>query len=92
VNEDRVFLAQPPDFQGIGLDDGLSMGSDDVLNAWQLFRQLFQSEFEKEVGGYFQFSKLKSLETVVDGLDQAVAAFIGLFDGKNVGKMVVKLS
>jgi hypothetical protein len=47
---------------------------------------------EKEVGGYFQFSKLKSLETVVDGLDQAVAAFIGLFDGKNVGKMVVKLS
>ena len=70
------------------MDDGLSMGSDDVLNAWQLF----QSEFEKEVGGYFQFSKLKSLETVVDGLDQAVAAFIGLFDGKNVGKMVVKLS
>lgn len=51
-----------------------------------------QSEFEKEVGGHFQFSKLKSLETVVDGLDQAVAAFIGLFDGKNVGKMVVKLS
>jgi hypothetical protein len=31
-------LAQPPDFQGIGLDDGLSMGSDDVLNAWQLFQ------------------------------------------------------
>jgi NADPH-dependent curcumin reductase CurA len=28
---------------------------------------------------------------VVDGLDQAVGAFIGLFEGKNVGKMVVKL-
>jgi hypothetical protein len=40
VNEDRAFLAQPPDFQGIGLDDGLSMGSDDVLNAWQLFHFL----------------------------------------------------
>ena len=51
-----------------------------------------QGEFEKEVGGHFQEGKLKSLETVVDGLDQAVAAFIGLFDGKNVGKMVVKLS
>ncbi len=37
MNEDRAFLAQPPDFQGIGLDDGLSMGFDDVLNAWQLF-------------------------------------------------------
>ena len=51
-----------------------------------------QGEFEKEVGGHFQAGRLKSLETVVDGLDQAVAAFIGLFDGKNVGKMVVKLS
>ena len=51
-----------------------------------------QSEFEKEVGGHFQAGRLKSLETVVEGLDQAVAAFIGLFDGKNVGKMVVRLS
>ena len=51
-----------------------------------------QSEFEKEVGGHFQARKLKSMETVVDGLDQAVAAFIGLFDGKNGGKMVVKLA
>ena len=51
-----------------------------------------QSEFEKEVGARFQAGTLKSLETVVDGLDQAVAAFIGLFDGQNVGKMVVKLA
>jgi len=51
-----------------------------------------QSEFEKEVGAHFQAGRLKSLETVVDGIDQAVAAFIGLFGGKNVGKMVVKLS
>jgi len=50
-----------------------------------------QSEFEKEVGAHYQAGRLKSLETVVDGLDQAVGAFIGLFEGKNVGKMVVKL-
>lgn len=50
-----------------------------------------QGEFEKEIGAHFQAGRLKSLETVVDGLDQAVAAFIGLFDGKNLGKMVVKL-
>jgi NADPH-dependent curcumin reductase CurA len=31
------------------------------------------------------------LQTVVDGLDQAAAAFTGLFAGKNVGKMVVKI-
>jgi len=50
-----------------------------------------QSEFEKEIGAYYQAGKLKSLETVVVGIDQAVDAFIGLFDGKNIGKMVVKL-
>lgn len=50
-----------------------------------------QSEFEQEVGGYFQAGKLKNKETVVVGIEQAVGAFIGLFEGENVGKMVVKL-
>ncbi len=48
-------------------------------------------EFEKEVGTLYQSGKIKSMETVVEGIDQAPEAFIGLFDGKNVGKMVVKL-
>lgn len=51
-----------------------------------------QPEFEKEVGGYIRSGKLKNKETVVEGIDKAVAAFIGLFKGKNVGKMVVKLA
>ncbi len=51
-----------------------------------------QDEFEKEAGAHYQDGKLKSLETVVSGLDRAADAFIGLFDGKNVGKMVVELS
>jgi NADPH-dependent curcumin reductase CurA len=51
-----------------------------------------QKEFEMEVGGYFRAGKLKSKETVVEGLEQAVDAFLGLFQGQNVGKMVVKLA
>jgi NADPH-dependent curcumin reductase CurA len=51
-----------------------------------------RAEFEKEVGAYFRAGKLKNKETLVEGIDQAVAAFIGLFQGKNLGKMVVKLS
>jgi hypothetical protein len=51
-----------------------------------------QDEFEKEVGGYLQSGKLKNKETVVVGLDQAEGAFIGLFSGNNIGKMVVKLA
>jgi NADPH-dependent curcumin reductase CurA len=51
-----------------------------------------QGEFEREVGGYFQANKLKNEETVVQGIDQAVSAFLGLFAGKNTGKMVVELA
>jgi hypothetical protein len=51
-----------------------------------------QGEFDKEVGGYFRAGRLKNKETVVTGIDQAVGAFLGLFTGKNIGKMVVKLA
>jgi hypothetical protein len=51
-----------------------------------------QAEFEKEVGAYFKAGKVKHRETVVKGIDRAVEAFIGLFQGQNVGKMVVELA
>jgi NADPH-dependent curcumin reductase CurA len=51
-----------------------------------------QAEFEKEVGGYFKAGQVKHKETVVKGIDKAVDAFIGLFQGENVGKMVVDLA
>ena len=51
-----------------------------------------QAEFREEAGGYFKAGKLKHKETLVEGIDNAVAAFLGLFHGQNVGKMVVKLT
>jgi len=51
-----------------------------------------QAEFEKEVGGYFRAGKLRNKETVAKGIDNAVGAFLGLFQGQNVGKMVVALA
>ncbi len=51
-----------------------------------------QNEFENEVGSHLRAGKLKNHETVVDGIDHAVEAFLGLFHGKNVGKMVVKIA
>jgi len=51
-----------------------------------------QAEFQREVGGYLCAGTLKSKESLVSGIDQAVTAFIGLFDGTNVGKMIVRLA
>ena len=51
-----------------------------------------RSQFEDEVGGFFRTGKVKSRETVVDGIEHAAEAFIGLFEGQNIGKMVVKLA
>ena len=50
-----------------------------------------RGEFEQVVGDYYRSGKLRSKETVVVGIDKAVSAFLGLFTGKNIGKMVVKL-
>ena len=51
-----------------------------------------RAEFEAELGGYIKAGKVKHKETVVKGIDQAVPAFIGLFHGQNIGKMVVELA
>jgi len=51
-----------------------------------------QAIFEKEVGAYIKAGTVKHKETVVEGIDKASDAFIGLFQGQNVGKMVVKLA
>jgi NADPH-dependent curcumin reductase CurA len=48
-------------------------------------------EFVAEVGGLLKAGKLKSRETVVDGLDRAPQAFMGLLKGENFGKLVVKV-
>ena len=45
-----------------------------------------EDEFEKEVGEYFKAGKLRNKETVVKGIDH------GLFEGTNMGKMVVELA
>ncbi|MFK7863139.1 MAG: NADP-dependent oxidoreductase, partial [Pseudohongiellaceae bacterium] len=50
-----------------------------------------RDEFLAEMVPWIMDGKIKSRETVIDGLDNAVDAFLGLFSGQNFGKMVVKL-
>jgi NADPH-dependent curcumin reductase len=49
-------------------------------------------QFVTEVGGLLRSGKLKSRETIVDGLPKAPQAFMGLLKGENFGKLVVKIS
>ena len=48
-------------------------------------------EFVAEVGAWVKAGRIKYEETIVDGLDRAVTAFLGLFKGDNTGKMVVRV-
>jgi NADPH-dependent curcumin reductase CurA len=51
-----------------------------------------QPEFAATVGEWLRTGQLHVRETVVDGLDNAVSAFIGLLRGENTGKMIVRLA
>jgi NADPH-dependent curcumin reductase CurA len=48
-------------------------------------------DFYREMGGWLASGQVKSRDTVVEGLDKTLNAFLGLFSGANTGKMLVKL-
>lgn len=50
-----------------------------------------RAEFLSEMEPWIQEGKIKYKETVVEGIENAVDAFLALFSGDNFGKMVVKL-
>jgi NADPH-dependent curcumin reductase CurA len=49
------------------------------------------AEFYADMGPWLANGTVKSRETVVEGLDNTLDAFLGLFTGENTGKMLVKL-
>ena len=51
-----------------------------------------RDEFLRDVGGWLQEGKITYRETVHEGIDKAPEAFMGLFTGENLGKMIVSLA
>jgi NADPH-dependent curcumin reductase CurA len=49
------------------------------------------TEFYAEMTPWLASGAIKARETVVDGLEQTPEAFLGLFKGENIGKMLVRL-
>ena len=48
-------------------------------------------EFEKEMSQWLSTGKIKYREHLVDGLEQAPNAFIGMLTGQNFGKLVIRV-
>ena len=48
-------------------------------------------DFLRDMGAWAKAGKLKWHETILDGIEKAPEAFIGLFKGANFGKMLVRL-
>jgi NADPH-dependent curcumin reductase CurA len=49
------------------------------------------AEFHRDMAGWLASGEVKSRDTVVEGLESAPDAFLGLFEGANTGKMLVRL-
>jgi NADPH-dependent curcumin reductase CurA len=58
-----------------------------VLDHWDL-----RPEFFTQMNAWITENRVKWRETIVKGLDRAPEAFLGLFRGDNVGKMLVDLT
>ena len=49
------------------------------------------ADFAKEMSGWIESGKIKYREEVIEGLEKAPEAFIGLLKGENFGKRVIRV-
>jgi NADPH-dependent curcumin reductase CurA len=49
-------------------------------------------EFLREVGAGIADGRIRYLEDIVEGLERAPEAFIGLLEGRNFGKLIVRVA
>lgn len=55
------------------------------------FVEAHQAQFSREMGEWVAGGKVKYKEDIVEGLENAPEAFAGLLEGKNVGKLIIKV-
>jgi NADPH-dependent curcumin reductase CurA len=49
-------------------------------------------EFYEQMISWLAEGRIKYREDVIDGLENAVKAFVGLLDGKNFGKLIIRIA
>jgi NADPH-dependent curcumin reductase len=55
------------------------------------FAEQHYAEFLREVGAGIAAGRIRYREDIVDGLENAPQAFIGMLDGRNFGKLIVRV-
>ena len=50
------------------------------------------AQFVEDMTGWLKAGKIKYQETVLDGFERAPEGLIGLFSGKNSGKMLIRVA
>jgi NADPH-dependent curcumin reductase len=56
------------------------------------FAEQHYAEFLREVGAGIAEGRIRYREDIVDGLDKAPEAFIGMLDGRNFGKLIIRVA
>ncbi|QBF31143.1 NADP-dependent oxidoreductase [Thalassococcus sp. S3] len=69
------------------LVNSLSVTGFIILDHWHRY-----PDFVAEIGPRVDAGEIKFVEDIVEGLENAPAAFMGLLDGKNKGKQIVKIA
>jgi NADPH-dependent curcumin reductase len=55
------------------------------------FAGQYYGEFQRDVGAALADGRIRYREDIVDGLEKAPEAFIGMLDGRNFGKLIVRV-
>jgi NADPH-dependent curcumin reductase CurA len=50
------------------------------------------SDFQREVSAGVSSGQIKYREDVIDGLENAPKAFIGMLEGRNFGKVIIRVA
>ena len=53
--------------------------------------EAYYPAFLRKVGAGIATGRIRYREDIVDGLEQAPAAFLGLLEGRNFGKVIVRV-
>jgi len=85
--------APPPGPNQVPLVMGLTLVRRLTFRGFIVFDHVqLEPDFLRDVGAWIRSGELKYREDVVEGFDSTVEAFLGLFQGANFGKLLVRVS